>query len=134
VNANETDCPDGLLLLDPDDNYVDAVSWEGIIPSVGTYGPFFHVFPPYSAPRDEGWLDGVAIEKTSSTLERAVLASEWIDPSENAGCVSQGNGPTTPPGCSMFLWTPGVENPQQSLECGSPCAAFIDMPPRSLLE
>jgi len=126
LNTDETTCPDGVLLLDPDDEYVDAVSYEGVIPSVGAYGPYFHVSPPYSAPRDEGWLDGVSIEKTTSTLERAQDASEWIDPSETAGCVAQGAGPTPPPACSMLLWTPGAENSQQALECGSPCRAFLD--------
>jgi hypothetical protein len=100
---------------------------------VGTYGPFFHINPPYSIPRDEGWLPGVSIEKTSSTLERAQSASEWIDPSDNPSCVDQGAGPTHPPGCPTMTWSPGLENPQQTLACGSPCAAFLD-PPATLVE
>jgi hypothetical protein len=127
-----SDCPDGLLLLDPVNNYIDAVSWEGIMPALGTYGPFFHVLPPYRIPRDEGWLDGVSIEKTSSTLERAASASEWIDPSESASCVDQG-GQTPPPACPTLTRSPGAENSQQTLLCGSPCAAFVD-PPSTLLE
>jgi cysteine-rich repeat protein len=126
------DCADGLLLLDPNDDYVDAVSWEGIVPALGAYGPFFHVQPPYAIPRDEGWLVGVSIEKTSSTLERAQGASEWIDPSESAACVSQGAGPTPPPACPTLTRSPGAENSQQTLECGSPCAAFLDRPPALL--
>ena len=54
-----------------------AFDAEGIVPNVGTYGPYFHLFPPYSAPRDEGWVAGVSIEKTSSTLERAQSAGQY---------------------------------------------------------
>jgi len=122
-------CADGILLLDADDALVDAVSYEGIVPAVGTYGPFFHVFPPYSAPRDEGWLVGVSIEKTSSTLERAQSQSEWIDPSESAACVDQGGSPP-PPACPTLTRSPGAENAQQTLECGSPSGAFVDSPPQ----
>src|SRR5262249_9633276 len=111
------DCADGLLLLDAGDNYVDAVSWEGIVPALGTDGPFSDVTPPYSIPRDEGWLAGVSIEKTSSTLARAQSASEWIDPSESAACVNQGAGPSPPPACPTHTWSPGIENPQQTLAC-----------------
>jgi len=128
LNRNEvTTCADGVALLDPDDAYVDALSWEGIVPALGSYGPFFHVDPPYSIPRDEGWLAGVSIEKTSSTLERAQNASEWIDPSETASCVDQG-GSMPPPACATFTRTPGEENSLQALQCGSPCAAFVDAP------
>ena len=120
------DCADGFLLLDPDDAYVDAVSWEGVVPSLGPYGPFFNVHPPYAIPRDEGWLAGVSIQKTTSTLERAQTASEWVDPSETASCVNQGNGSPPPPACQASSRTPGSENLQQVLECGSPCGAFLD--------
>jgi cysteine-rich repeat protein len=125
LNSDETTCPEGILLLDPDDGLVDAVSYEGVVPNVGTFGPFFHVHAPYSAPRDEGWLAGVSIEKVTSTLERAQSASEWVDPSEVPGCVGQG-GPTPPPACSGSTATPGAENPAQTLLCGSPCAAFVE--------
>jgi cysteine-rich repeat protein len=87
-NGNLT-CPDGIVLLDALGGLVDAVSYEGIVPNVGTWGSYFHATTPYSAPRDEGWLTGVSIEKTSSTLERAQDASEWRDPSETAICVGQ---------------------------------------------
>jgi len=127
------DCADGLLLLDPDDDYVDAVSWEGLVPALGPYGPFFQVNPPYAIPRDDGWLVGVSIEKTSSTLERAQVATEWVDPSESVACVNQGAGPTPPPGCPTLTRSPGEQNAQQALVCGSPCAAFVDAP-ASLLQ
>jgi cysteine-rich repeat protein len=133
LNSNETTCPDGVLLLDPGDGLIDAVSYEGIVPDTGTYGPFFHVFPPYSAPRDEGWLVRVSIEKVTSTLERAQNASEWIDGSDVPGCVNQGAGPTPPPACPSLTSTPGNENPEQTLACGSPCAAFVERS-TSLLE
>jgi cysteine-rich repeat protein len=125
LNTDETTCPEGILLLDPSDGLIDAVSYEGVVPSVGTYGPFFHVFPPYSAPRDEGWLTRVSIEKVTSTLERAQIASEWVDPSDVAGCVNQGGGTTPPPACPTLTSTPGTENPQQVLECGSASLAFL---------
>ncbi len=103
------DCADGVLLLDPDGEVVDAVSWEGIVPPLGTYGPLFHVLPPYSIPRDEGWLAGVSIEKTTSTLERAQSESEWVDPSEGPMCVDQG-GLMPPPECPTHTASPGAEN------------------------
>jgi hypothetical protein len=121
LNTNEVTCPDGVLLLDADDAYVDSVSYEGIVPNVGSYGPYFHVFAPYSAPRDEGWLFQVSIEKTSSTLERAASAAEWRDPSEVGACVGQQGT-----GCVSPSSTPGTENPLQALECGSASAAFVD--------
>jgi cysteine-rich repeat protein len=123
-NGNEVTCPDGILLLDEFGGLVDAISYEGIVPSVGTYGPLFHAFAPYSAPRDEGWLNGVSIEKTSSTLERAQDASEWRDPSETVICVGQ-MGVGQPEDCNGLSWTPGAENPLQTLACGSPSGAFV---------
>ncbi len=116
TNQDETICPDGILLLDPQGGVVDAFSYEGVVPSVGTHGPLFHVFPPYSAPRDEGWLPGVSIEKTTSTMARAVDATEWLDPSETVDCVAQGGYPQIPE-CATFTWTPGAENPGQTLFC-----------------
>jgi cysteine-rich repeat protein len=121
LNTNETTCPDGVLLLDADDGYVDSVSYEGVVPDVGTYGPYFHLFAPYSAPRDEGWLVRVSIEKTSSTLERAASAAEWRDPSEVGACVGQQGT-----GCVSATSTPGTVNPLQALACGSPSPAFLD--------
>jgi hypothetical protein len=96
----------------------------------GAFGPFFHppyTDPSYAAERDEGWLVRVAIEKTTNTLERAHAASEWRDPTENSLCVGQGGGLL---GflCATNTATPGVENPTQNLECGSPCEAFLDTP------
>jgi cysteine-rich repeat protein len=130
TNADLFSCPDGIALLDPLNGFVDGVSYEGIVANTGAFGPFFHppfISPSYSAERDEGWLVRVAIEKTTSDLERAESASEWRDPTENGTCVGQGGGLF---GflCANNTATPGAENPTQSLECGSPCEAFIDSP------
>ncbi len=125
LNAEEVLCPDGILLLDDQGAEVDAVSYEGIIPNAGTYGHFFQTFP-YSAPRDEGWLAGVSIERTTSFLDRAQSAAEWSDPSESPACINQGLL-NPPPECPTFTWTPGVQNPSQDLKCvSSPCGAFLD--------
>jgi hypothetical protein len=122
TNADEFSCPDGILVLDPDDNLVDAISYEGTVANAGMYGAYFHVVP-YRAPMDEGWLRGISIEKTTSTLARATSAAEWRDPSESGLCTGQfslfGLCPTN-------LATPGTKNPTQTLVCGSPCAAFLD--------
>jgi cysteine-rich repeat protein len=130
TNADLYSCPDGIALLDPSNSFVDGVTYEGIVANTGAFGPFFH--PPYTDPsyvaeRDEGWLVRVAIEKTSDTLERATSSSEWRDPTENALCVGQGGGLL---GflCATNTATPGVENPTQNMECGSPCEAFLDAP------
>lgn len=129
TNADLFSCPDGILLLDPANDFVDAVSYEGTVANAGSFGPFFHppFMTPYSAERDEGWLTRVAIEKTTNTLERAQSASEWRDPTENGLCSGQGGGLF---GflCTTNTATPGVENPTQNLECGSPCEAFLDAP------
>jgi len=122
TNADDFTCPDGLLVLDPDDNFVDAVSYEGIVQNTGPYGPFFHI-TPYQIPTDEGWLKGVSIEKTSSTLARATSASEWRDPSELGAIVCAGQIGLF---CPTNTATPGAKNPTQTLACGSPCAAFLD--------
>jgi cysteine-rich repeat protein len=130
TNADLSSCPDGILLLDSANDFVDGVSYEGIVANTGPFGPFFHppfMSPAYSAERDEGWLTRVAIEKTTNTLERAQNATEWRDPTENGTCSGQGGGLF---GflCTNNTATPGVENPTQDLECGSPCEAFLDAP------
>jgi len=122
TNADEFSCPDGILVLDPDDNLVDAISYEGTVANAGLFGPYFHVVP-YRAPRDEGWLSGVSIEKTTSTLARAAGANEWRDPSELGALLCAGQIGFT---CPSNTATPGTENPTQDLVCGSPCAAFLD--------
>jgi cysteine-rich repeat protein len=130
TNADLFSCPDGIALLDPTNAFVDGVSYEGIVANTGPFGPFFHppfISPSYSAERDEGWLVRVAIEKTTSDLERATSASEWLDPTETALCAGQGGGFL---GflCTTNTATPGAENPTQNMECGSPCEAFLDSP------
>ncbi len=124
TNADEFSCPDGLLVLDPEDNLVDAISYEGLVANAGLFGAYFHV-TPYVAPRDEGWLSGVSIEKVTSTLARATSAAEWRDPTEIAPLVCSGQIGLA---CPSNTATPGSENPLQNLACGSPCAAFLDMP------
>ncbi len=79
-------CPDGVLLLGPDDAFADAVSYEGVVPSVGPLGPFFHVEPPYDAGADEGWKPKTSLEKWTSHLGRAANATEWRD---SGGCTDQ---------------------------------------------
>ena len=65
TNADVFTCPDGLLVLDPDDNFVDAMSYEGI---VRERRPVRAVLPRHAvrrSQRDEGWLVKVSIEKTT---------------------------------------------------------------------
>jgi len=116
-------CPDGILLLDDLGGYVDAVGYEGIVADAGAYGGFFHIDAPYSAERDEGWLEQISIYKNSSTLARASDASEWTDPSELGPLVCQGQLGLF---CPTDLDTPGMANPGQTMACGSPCGAFLD--------
>ena len=132
LNLNATGCPDGVLVTNGAGNYVDSVSWEGIVPDVAPFGSAFHTFTPYSIERDEGGLAGVSIEKTTSTLARATSASEWRDPSELGSaltCQAQ-SGLTCPTNTS----TPGAENPGQVLDCpitttyGSASRAFLHKP------
>lgn len=123
TNADLFSCPDGILLLDATGGLVDAVSYEGQVPNVGPYGPFFHLRPPYVAERDEGWLAGVSIAKVTSTLGRATGAAEWQDPSELGAPWCSGQIGFT---CPTQTRTPGSANPGQSLVCGSPSGAFLE--------
>jgi cysteine-rich repeat protein len=123
TNADLFSCPDGILLLDAGNDYVDSVSYEGTVPNLGFFGPYFHLLPPYTAERDEGWAPGVSIEKRTSTLARAAAASEWRDPSELGNIFCQGQLGLA---CPTNTRTPGVENPLQNMACGSPSAAFVD--------
>jgi len=79
-------CPDGMLLLDGSGGLVDAVSYEGIVPSAGPLGAFFHVDPAYNAGADEGWTPQVSLEKWTSDLGKAVDGTEWAD---SGGCTNQ---------------------------------------------
>lgn len=128
TNADLFSCPDGVLLMTPSSTFVDGVSWEGIVANAGAFGPFFHppfISPTYQIERDEGWLLRVSIEKTSSTLSRAVSATEWRDPSELGALICSGQIGLF---CPTNTATPGAQNPLQSMACGSPCAAFLDTP------
>ncbi len=123
TNADGFSCPDGILVLDDLGGYVDAIGYEGIVANTGTYGGYFHVNAPYSAERDEGWLEQVSIYKNSSSLARAGSASEWTDPSEEGALVCSGQIGLF---CQTHTDTPGTINPGQSMTCGSPCMAFLD--------
>ena len=65
----------------------------------------------------------MSIEKTTSTLSRALAASEWVDPSEARALICDGQIGLF---CGSNLSTPGAPNPGQALACGSPCQAFLD--------
>lgn len=79
-------CPDGMLLLDSVGDFVDAVSYEGIVPDAGPLGGFFHIDPPYNAGADEGWISKVSLEKRTSSLGKALDGTEWTD---SGGCSNQ---------------------------------------------
>jgi cysteine-rich repeat protein len=137
LNLNATGCPDGVVITKAGGDYVDSVSWEGVVPATAPFGPLFHTFTAYAIERDEGGLAGVAIEKTTSTLARAASASEWRDPTELGNpltCQAQ-SGLT----CTSNTSTPGAANPGQALECpittpyGSASRAFVQRT-KSLLE
>lgn len=76
TNNNQTDCPDGVLLLDPLDNLVDALSYEGQVPNQGLFGHYFQT-PSYNVGMDQGFVQRVSLEKTTSTLSRALSGAEW---------------------------------------------------------
>lgn len=122
TNADFT-CPDGILLLDDQSGYVDAVGYEGTVLNTGTFGSFFHIDAPYSAERDEGLLAGVSILKNTSTLARAASTTEWTDPSELGPLLCQGQSGGS---CPTNTASPGIQNAGQSMACGSPCRAFLD--------
>ncbi len=109
-------CPDGMLLLDGGGGFVDAVSYEGIVPNAGPLGAFFHVDPPYNAGADEGWKPKVSLEKRTSSLGKALDGSEWVD---SGGCTNQCVFGGLNYGCDWFQGldpclpdtaTPGAEN------------------------
>lgn len=83
---NPAVCPDGMLLLDGGGGFVDAVSYEGVMPNAGPLGSFFHIDPPYDAGADEGWIAEVSLEKRTSSLGKAMDGSEWAD---SGGCSNQ---------------------------------------------
>jgi cysteine-rich repeat protein len=108
VNADTFSCPDGILLLDPVGNLADAVSYEGIVPNVGNYGPYFNV-TPYNGGQDQGWKARVSFEKTSGVL-RATSASDW---QLSGGCTNAAQADV----CAEFSDSPGLPNPGQALDC-----------------
>lgn len=109
VNADPFSCPDGILLLDPANNLADAISYEGIVPNVGNFGPYFHV-TPYNGGQDQGFKARVSMEKTTNVL-RAISETEW---NLSGGCIDAG---LADPGCIEFSDSPGLPNPGQLLDC-----------------
>ncbi len=109
INITPADCPDGILLLDPANNLADAISYEGIVPNVGNYGPYFHV-TPYNGGQDQGFKSRVSFEKTTGVL-RATSASEWR---LTGGCTTAFLDDDD---CVQFSDTPGLPNVDQILTC-----------------
>jgi hypothetical protein len=110
TNANVWQCPDGILVLDAEDNLVDAISYEGQIPDAGLYGSYFQV-APYSAGQDQGFKTGVSFEKINNNLARAESAQEW---QLTGDCVTAGPFDFT---CVEHTNTPGTLNSGQFLTC-----------------
>ena len=132
ASDQSTTCPDGILLLDDQGFLLDAISYEEIVPNLGTFGHFFSPpNPSYNAGTDQGGKAGVSFEKSSSTLMRALSAAEWH---LSGGCTTAA---TTDTACVANSDSPGRENAGQSLTChpsySSPGLAFLD-PPGSLLD
>jgi len=109
LNQTNYTCPDGILLLDPQGALADAVSYEGIVPGIGSYGPLFQV-TPYNVGMDQGFKTGVSFEKRTQ-IGRALATSEW---DLSGGCVDAALFDLT---CSEFSDSPGRENPGQDLHC-----------------
>jgi cysteine-rich repeat protein len=98
LNSDPTNCPDGVLLLDPANDLADAISWEGIVPNQGPYGALFNApNPSYNAGRDVGTTNLESFEKTSG-VGRALSEIEWALSGTNAS-------------------SPGVINAGQVLVC-----------------
>jgi len=114
LNSNLVDCPDGVLLLDPFDNLVDSLGYEGLMPDLGLFGDLFQLVP-YSVGQDQGFVARVSFEKRSSSLARATSASEW---SLSGGCIDAG---LADPGCQPNSDSPGSVNPGQLLACVPSC-------------
>ncbi|MEB2285363.1 MAG: hypothetical protein B6D46_14450 [Polyangiaceae bacterium UTPRO1] len=109
LNGDGWSCPDGILLLDPQGRMADAVSYEGTVPGVGNFGPFFQV-TPYSAGVDQGFKTGVSFEKRTQ-IGRAVAASEWR---LSGSCTDAGIFDFS---CTELSNSPGRQNPGQDLHC-----------------
>ncbi len=109
VNSTTYGCPDGILLRDPYGALSDAVSYEGIVPGFGAFGPLFQV-TPYNAGVDTGFKTGVSFEKRTQ-VGRAVAAAEW---DLSGSCTDAGIFDFT---CTEFSDSPGRENPGQDLHC-----------------
>jgi hypothetical protein len=83
------ECPDGVLLLQPDGSFVDAVGYEGVMPNTGSYGGFFQN-PAYNAGRDAGFDDFESLYKVTSTLARATSGAEWVEAADSVGAPNPG--------------------------------------------
>jgi len=112
LNLDQSTCPDGIALVDPASAVIDAVSWEGIVPSTGAYGAAFHA-TPYNLGQDQGIKLGVSFEKTSSSFARATSASEWR---LSGGCSNAGALDST---CVEGSDSAGAANPGQAFQCAT---------------
>jgi len=90
TNGNEYECPDGALVLDAQGGFVDALSWEGIVPNQGTYGAYFQN-PAYPIPTDDGFGRGESIYKNNSDTARALATAEWTKSNNNEATPSRPN-------------------------------------------
>ena len=112
LNLDRTTCPDGVALVDPASGVVDTVSWEGVVPNTGPYGPAFNV-TPYDAGQDQGQKLGVSLEKRTSGFARATSASEWH---LSGSCTDASALDST---CVENSSSPGAPNPGQAFQCAS---------------
>lgn len=89
LNGTSNECPDGVLVLQPDGAFVDAVGYEGLMPNTGTYGGMFQS-PSYNAGRDAGFANFESIYKVSSTLARATSGADWVEAADSPGVANPG--------------------------------------------
>lgn len=101
-NLDPTTCPDGVVLQSADQSHTEALSWEGLIPNQGPWGPYFGLI---DIGLDPGDAASESLYKTTSTAGPTASGSEW-----------------SPGGA-----TPGSENPGQSLVCDPVCGnGFVE--------
>ena len=90
-------CADGVLLLDPQGNMVDAVGWEGQVANTGTYGAYFQpgttdyfLYPPLY---DDGYGSHESLVRNDNDPARATSESQWsVTPHGGASPSAQNTG------------------------------------------
>lgn len=104
LTAPAGNCADGVLLLDPQGNMVDAIGYEGQVQNTGPYGQYFQpgvtgyfLYPPVY---DDGYGNHKSVARTDSAPARATSVAQWA--------VSGVNGAT-----------PSASNAGQALACTS---------------